>query len=609
MAAPLLLCACSAGLTWPPLTPAAPRVLQQLLQTAGDAATQPAGAGPLIAMCGHVRARRSLGRNLAFVDIEQLGMEETEGCGGAIQAILRSTNGPEAAPRAEVIALGARVALLGRAKLSPRGSQLLVALESQLLTAAPSEHGVRAALAALAAGSMTATGCARALMPAYEHTDQGEGQPAQSHSVEYEQLYDVLSKVESGDVGAIDDLSIDDIVRSLRVAAPPLAVAAACGMHPELSPDNIAPEVLALDNSVAQLLSSLAEGDLAQAALRQGELGSSVAETIAATHEGAGGPFDGVVHWIVVEAEVRGRRRLGSGTTLVDLEDPLPLVNAPCAIDDRQRISDGTCQEMHSFIAEEVANSTPQGDTMASKEAPLLRAAMHPSLCDMSNTTKSLGGGNDGDELVAMLPLSLSRLNTYRDLAAAGSRLLLKGTLVWPSLQHDGNATTEPHLLVTDARLVRCASEPKTVRRALEAIVDGTLREDEGWSALFNELGREAVVPPASGLERVEGVTADASKRAAAFRARLIEDGADAMRWQAVELSAALQRLRPSPSLGRSTLLADEEQLLADHAQLRARYPISKGAKLGEEVDAGVHAPGCGWGTRAELCRRAALEH
>jgi hypothetical protein len=138
-----------AAVRWPRLVPARPLALQEALAVAGGGGNEVSGAGLLLALYGHVRGRRSLGRNLAFIDIESLDdVEEhihrptggasraagTDSC-LAVQAILRSSNGPGAAPRAEILCPGALIALLGRAKLSPRGSHLLVVIESRLLTA------------------------------------------------------------------------------------------------------------------------------------------------------------------------------------------------------------------------------------------------------------------------------------------------------------------------------------------------------------------------------------------------------------------------------------------------------------------------------------------
>jgi len=203
-------------------------VLQEALEAGGE--------GPLIALCGHVRSRRSLGRSLAFIDLELLGADTQAGADGAcVQAILRSTNGPGAAPRPEIIAPGARVAVLGRAKISPRGSQLLVALESRLLTAAPSPHGVRAALAALQEGHLTAEACARALTPpdAWEGSgDQGEG--AGSGAVSAAWLTAALARVADGDAEALGAGLIEVVVEALRKAAPLEALAAANGAQPQL---------------------------------------------------------------------------------------------------------------------------------------------------------------------------------------------------------------------------------------------------------------------------------------------------------------------------------------------------------------------------------------
>ena len=92
----------------------------------------------------------------------------------------------------------------------PRGSTgltlnpLLVALETRLLTAAPSSHGVRSALSALQDGHLTTEECARALTPpvAWEESgDQGECGEGGSGSAAW--LPAALACVAGGDAGAM----------------------------------------------------------------------------------------------------------------------------------------------------------------------------------------------------------------------------------------------------------------------------------------------------------------------------------------------------------------------------------------------------------------------
>ena len=223
----------AAALQWPDALPAQPALLERALAAATDSV-----APARLAVAGHVTSRRVLGRNLAFVDIESLGSSS----GGRLQAILRSTNGPGAVPRPEVIAPGARVALLGRPKLSPRGSALLVTEEAKLLTAAPSEHGCRATLTALCEGRISVEACTRALSPARD------GDASRS-------LERLVRLAASGAVPHPDDIA--SLVLGIRSTAPAAAVAAACGVPPSASGDD-ASEAASIERAVSAAAATLA---------------------------------------------------------------------------------------------------------------------------------------------------------------------------------------------------------------------------------------------------------------------------------------------------------------------------------------------------------------
>eukprot|EP00962_Isochrysis_galbana_P031437 scaffold10241_cov127-Isochrysis_galbana.AAC.10 len=333
------------ALRWPRLVSARPCVLQEALAVAGGGGSEVSGTGPLLALYGHVRGRRSLGRNLAFIDIEPLDDVDEEpfrpigGASGdaaaapsepcpAVQAILRSSNGPGAAPRTELLSPGARIALLGRARLSPRGSLLLVVLESRLLTAAPSSHGVRAALAAVREGAMTVDEGVRALTPASgsspgdglawltlsgkDHgearSDQGQGEASpgetgtdqvdggasqgeggaeqreggadQTFRASRASLAAALSRLASAAPGAEDAIDIDSLVVALRLSAPRLAVASACGAPPALPSAAEMPEAAALGEAIAAVRRAAGSAGTEHPGLCGGRVGWSVARAL-----------------------------------------------------------------------------------------------------------------------------------------------------------------------------------------------------------------------------------------------------------------------------------------------------------------------------------------
>ena len=239
---------------WPPLAPAS---------AAATAAA--AGTGEVLALCGYVRSARSLGRNLAFVDV-------ADGSSGA-QALLKCAEGGLDAPPARyLLARGARVAVRGAVKLSPRGTPVLEATAASLVAAAPTAKDVLDVLAAARSGALASADAAAALAP-----DGGLDAAA-------------LDALVPGDDAAF----AEDRASALDAAAPPAARAAAAGASARLVAEKAAPP----DN-----------GDAVRDA--------AVAST----------------RWVrLVDVRVRGRRR-SNGVVVLDLCGNESAVLHPALID------------------------------------------------------------------------------------------------------------------------------------------------------------------------------------------------------------------------------------------------------------------------------------
>ena len=366
-----------------------------------------------------VHARRVMTSSVAFL---------TLGDGEAshdLQVLLKRTHvdSPPALFKQSVrlAAPGARLAISGHMKMHERGWPILVCEDVTLLRCAPLPATVRLLLRA-ARANVPADEASAALLLSIRDTrppttDLWATVASRDPSISSSTRVQETQQPPLPDEG--DDAAVDGIVSALLKAAPAGARAAAAGRRPPR------PEA-ARERGVASLLSP--EGrDAARAAIEAagGAAGAAAALEFAL----ANGVSDGADHrMMLVEGEVRGRRRLSDGFVTVDLYDAAVIATHP---------------------------TDARGDDLpGDSETTTIRCVLHDSL---------------------------GPATAHSALAGSGARLRVAG--VYPPAgaadEADGSV-----LLASGVRLLRSSHELKAVRALLDGIADGVYASDEGVAAL-----------------------------------------------------------------------------------------------------------------------------
>ena len=559
---------------WPQLQPARSIDVQTI--GASTAEGEPVLQSQLVAFEGFIMSRRLLGRSLAFVDLQEL--DDAPGRAGASQAgslqvLLKAGTGELVQLDKAILAPGARVAVLGSLKLSPRGTPLLVAQSVSLLSAAPSVHGIQTVLAALRSGSISLDEAVEAMVPFNSQSASSQSGERGERHLERESLRRQLASGEE----MLEDV-LEQLSDALVAASPKGARRAACGVRGEL-PDAGSQRELQQFGGAAlaealELAAGAASVEQVPKTAAAASTPMSVAELVHSLDEMHGGVLS-------LKAVVSGRRRLHA--------DGASVADGTSAADGTS-VADGACCLL------ELQDSL---ETQQESSLPVVRAVLHPCLltgCLPPTVASALAAATNagGAHLIES-----TTLGTLSALAAPGSRWVLVGLWNASGADQGGERSTGQisqgavggppsggllggSLLVLGARLQRCTGTLSAVRCALDAIASGAIGAQEGAHALRwdvdGELGTSVATATAGSRE--------AEAESARVRRALGGEVADVRRWRAAELARALQDEEPPPQLGLATLTEGQVRAIEQYEPLRRRHPL-RAASQGSGKGAG----------------------
>ena len=493
------------------------------------------GSEVRVHVVGTLARRRLLGKKLAFCDLQD------ESSGAELQVLLKAPTPNGGGPptlshplHRHALVPGARLACLGTLRADDESAKpTLLAEEMHLVAVAPCDNGVSALVAAVQAGRADATEALDLLCA-----------PGTT-SAERDAAWRLLNSSPVGS-GADDGNELRlSLVAELQVAASARTVALARSggghVHAGLMSARQVPGLAFLYSADGQpglapraqaRANNILQGGATAAAAALDAVGPiSVASALVARSSS-----DEVV---VVEGEVGRRQRMQDDLTVPSRIVLLGLLN-----DGRSQGAEGSGDGDGDGV-----NYEDMSDEQRAAEAPeasyrLLRCLMHPAFCAAA----------EGSDAVPYA-LDVRRLSTFDAVAAQGARVRIAG--YWAPRPVP---SSPPVLIVCAIRLVRCASVPRVVRAAIDALADSRLTDAEAAEAL------QTLDAPSS---------SDSSS--VPYRAAVVSQSKAERSWYVAELATALQRERPSPQLGGG--LSDEQNaILSSFVSLRGRYPLQRAA-------------------------------
>jgi hypothetical protein len=452
-----------------------------------------------VRVTGWVTGRRILGKSVAF-----LTLDDAEDPGG-LQVVLSTKEGFEQPSALKEMARlcppGAKVTVDGFMKQHDRGWPILVCRSLEISRCTPLESGVKRLITAAASGMVSTSEARSALL-----------------------LSDPTVELPA----ATDAASIAALASNLHAAAPPVALKATFNKSPPKPSAALEAGMagLAEEGGMTRAVTAV---DVAggPAAAKAALLSTTTVAAAVATNtanlvmkEIDGDPV------VMVEGEVRGRRRLSDGFTSIDLV------------------------------------SCPSGDDEGEAGVARVRCILH-----------------DG--------FGAEAARNHGQLASPGARMMFAGVWAPEPQQPPHQQSEERALLVAGARLVRSSHHVRAIRPLLDLWEDGSIDEEEAVAALQLDSGDKEEVEEM--VEGQEGLLLSTRRDTLKAETKSERTWRISELQRALLAQQTTQQHQPQQGviLGRSSAAAGAryDAVLDSLADARRRYPLNSRPEVEEEEE------------------------